>query len=526
MNDRINQGQQARLAAVFPILVEQILNALSRSPDRDFHILRRRYGLDGAPPSTLEELGACYGICRERIRQIQAQAVQRVRKVLAKPQETRKFKPAASLRRDFASLSKNLQRAPGVFTRRQFEEMIEANCGGRLEDDWFELLATLLEMKRLAPSSKVNCSGFGELWCSTDLISGRDADAIFKYLDELRSRVDAKTLPHIMSRLKVLVRGEIDLNLVRTILENFEPVELKGDVIRVRTKWLKYPVDQLFRVLEKADDPLSRDEITRRFNVIRVARCNGKALSVEDVGNRLSTDERFVNAGKSGFWALRCWNRLPQMTIVEAMEHALHGAGKPLRLPELLEATRRLRPGVARRSVVTYSSQNERFVRISDGRIALASWKLPDHKTGRRRTRLSRSDLVTGVEIVRGGRESMPLVELVAQLVDLLDKSEPTIRQRLARLDGLEFHSAPGARGKVVRFASKGNGSSVGPTDASPLKRDRIQSEIRRCLKGNPRPFSRKVDLWKKVNERVPCERSTFYRYLSEMQQVRSEHAL
>jgi hypothetical protein len=39
-------------------------------------VLQRRYGLDGRPASTLDEIGDHFGVTRERIRQIQVKAIE------------------------------------------------------------------------------------------------------------------------------------------------------------------------------------------------------------------------------------------------------------------------------------------------------------------------------------------------------------------------------------------------------------------------------------------------------------------
>ncbi|MDQ3894002.1 MAG: sigma-70 family RNA polymerase sigma factor [Actinomycetota bacterium] len=50
---------------------EDIENALASLPARERKVLELRYGLQGAPPSTLEEVGRAFGVTRERIRQIE-----------------------------------------------------------------------------------------------------------------------------------------------------------------------------------------------------------------------------------------------------------------------------------------------------------------------------------------------------------------------------------------------------------------------------------------------------------------------
>ena len=42
-------------------------------------VVERRFGLDGQPPQTLEELGTELGITRERVRQLELRALRQLR---------------------------------------------------------------------------------------------------------------------------------------------------------------------------------------------------------------------------------------------------------------------------------------------------------------------------------------------------------------------------------------------------------------------------------------------------------------
>lgn len=53
--------------------------ALAALPPRDADVVRRRWGLGGAEPATLEAIGADVGISRERVRQIERQSLDRLR---------------------------------------------------------------------------------------------------------------------------------------------------------------------------------------------------------------------------------------------------------------------------------------------------------------------------------------------------------------------------------------------------------------------------------------------------------------
>jgi RNA polymerase primary sigma factor len=65
---------------------EMIQKLLTDLDDREATILRLRYGLDENEPLTLKEIGAKIGLTRERIRQIEGEALQKLHKILSEYQ--------------------------------------------------------------------------------------------------------------------------------------------------------------------------------------------------------------------------------------------------------------------------------------------------------------------------------------------------------------------------------------------------------------------------------------------------------
>ena len=70
------------------LLKEQLLGVLDTLTPREEKVLRLRYGIDDGKPRTLEEVGKEFNVTRERIRQIEAKALRKLRH----PSRSRKLK--------------------------------------------------------------------------------------------------------------------------------------------------------------------------------------------------------------------------------------------------------------------------------------------------------------------------------------------------------------------------------------------------------------------------------------------------
>ena len=77
---RILEGYQSPFeATAAALLPDQVATMLDVLDARERDVLRMRYGLDRGDPRTLEEVGAHFHLTRERIRQIEARALSKLR---------------------------------------------------------------------------------------------------------------------------------------------------------------------------------------------------------------------------------------------------------------------------------------------------------------------------------------------------------------------------------------------------------------------------------------------------------------
>ncbi|MBR6786021.1 MAG: sigma-70 family RNA polymerase sigma factor, partial [Clostridia bacterium] len=66
-------------AASMLLLKEQLNDVLRTLTPREAKVLALRFGLEDGHPHTLEEVGSEFGVTRERIRQIEAKALRKLR---------------------------------------------------------------------------------------------------------------------------------------------------------------------------------------------------------------------------------------------------------------------------------------------------------------------------------------------------------------------------------------------------------------------------------------------------------------
>ena len=108
-------------AAAFTLLKEQLDEVLGTLTEREQKVLRLRFGLDDSRARTLEEVGKEFNVTRERIRQIEAKALRKLRH----PSRSRKFKRLFRLRYDYGIIKQI--RNNRIFCHRRL-------CSGRYRD--------------------------------------------------------------------------------------------------------------------------------------------------------------------------------------------------------------------------------------------------------------------------------------------------------------------------------------------------------------------------------------------------------
>ncbi len=76
-------GDHGHATIEAPVVALEVRRLIRRLKPREQHILVRHYGLDGRPAETLAAVAITLGLSRERVRQLESQALAQLRKVIA-----------------------------------------------------------------------------------------------------------------------------------------------------------------------------------------------------------------------------------------------------------------------------------------------------------------------------------------------------------------------------------------------------------------------------------------------------------
>ena len=84
MDAPFEADQERTLLDALQQVQQHIAEWLQSLPEKQREVVERRFGLAGRDASTLEQVGLDVGVTRERVRQIQVEALGKLRKILEK----------------------------------------------------------------------------------------------------------------------------------------------------------------------------------------------------------------------------------------------------------------------------------------------------------------------------------------------------------------------------------------------------------------------------------------------------------
>lgn len=433
---------------------------LARRDERDWPILRHRFGLEGARRLTLAELGAAYDLTRERVRQIESKVLTVLRAWLTRP-ETRgsseRLHPDVAAR--FAALEHlfaEIRRAPMIHDR--LVERCREVLGTQTDavDPIVRLLAALDDVDVIP----MRQAGLQPIW-ALDNPSLR-ADIALRVAQVHEALTQRTAAPMTDVEIAVAIneadgRRRITVADVRAHADLCSSVERRPDGRYAGRLEALSRMLQVERILDESGEPMHLSEIERRINHA-AARSGRRLIKRLNLSNQMSTSPRLVPIGRSGYWALREWADVDTGTVLALLERCLIEHDRPM-TPDEIHAWIAARRPVSANSVLAYLSMGDRFVRHDGGAWGLARWSAARGPRRGQRSRTKRDDrLVDRVRVIAARTlagqpdRTMPLTALRDLLKRELAIPSASAYHYLAQLDELETWRMDGSSRKAVRW--------------------------------------------------------------------------
>lgn len=336
-----------------PKLLGSLLNALdARSKD----VITRRYGLRGSEVETLEAIGKEYGITRERVRQIQSQAM----KVLRDNSEV--IQPMATL------VDEIFTAHGGILTEVQVVSAVRERLG---QNDVASYVAFFLDL--LTPYAHVTRdSYFKPHWRLAAAVS-EYATSIVETAKSILSRAK-----HPISESELVRQVRESLKLDASVVPDIHILSLLTASKAVqRTPFGEWGLtgwpetnprgvgDKAYAVLRRHGKP---EHFTMITQLINGANFDHKQANAQTVHNELIKDDRFVLVGR-GMYGLVEWGFIPG-TVADVIESLLAKASEPLSREEVVRQVLEQRH-VKKNTVLLGLQNHKRFVKTEGNRYSL-----------------------------------------------------------------------------------------------------------------------------------------------------------
>lgn len=340
----MNKQKQSVNTLNHPLSFFDVANyILADMPERAQEIVKKRFGINGGKPQTLERIGNDYGITRERVRQIIMDALKKI----SKDGENEHFKKAENKIIFTIDESNGIIKEKDIINKLSAEDQKEANalsfiCLGSsriisIEQEGIEK-SWALNKKTVDKVKEVGSVIESILNREHELLS--DEEMIKKVMDV---RQDA-TREEIICYVKVL-SGIRKNNFGKWGIAEWIEISPKGTRERIYT------------VLKEKGSPMHFTEIAKMIDQFGLSK---RKAHIQTVHNELIKNEQFVLVGR-GIYALKEWG-YSKGTIQDVLENILAKSRKSLTKEEILKEVSLVRQ-VKKATVLINLSNSKLFIK-------------------------------------------------------------------------------------------------------------------------------------------------------------------
>lgn len=312
------------------------LNLLVDLPSRPKEVILRRFGLQGGEKETLEAIGQSFGITRERVRQIEAGGLEKVKPLAKNYQEI------------FANFYDYFKKQGGL----KKEEILLNDLGSKNSQAQIYFLLSLdNNFSRISESEE-----FYPLW-TTDKNHVNQAQKIISFLfDKLKSAgkpVSFEELISWQSGDNTTLNSYLEIS--KKIQKNQENLFGLREWPEINPRGIK---DKAYLILKKLGKPLHFTEVTKKID----------GALTQTVHNELIRDARFVLVGR-GIYALSEWGYMPGQ-VKDVISCVLKDSKKAMTKEEILDKVLKQRM-VKENTILLNLSNKNYFQRDNQGKYTV-----------------------------------------------------------------------------------------------------------------------------------------------------------
>lgn len=331
----------------------RLCNAFLRDlPGRTRAVIENRFGLKGTVPKTLESIGREYGITRERVRQIEQEGIEMIKRVAKK-----------IAGEPFQYLDSQFKVSGGL---KKEEKIISEWSDPKFRNHVLFLLTLGDQFKKFRETED-----FYPFWTIEEktLIAAREI--IDSFIRELKKRNQlmsieeynppfALKLPPGVSLTPQAISSYLEIS--KQIMVSPEGLYGFPDWPEVNPRGIK---DKAYLVLKKANNPLHFTKVAALIESLPFA---SKKVLPQSVHNELIKDPRFVLIGR-GLYALREWGYEPGI-VKDIITKILRKADRPMSQEEIIKKVLEQRQ-VKENTIVFNLRDKKCFLKDSQGRYKL-----------------------------------------------------------------------------------------------------------------------------------------------------------
>jgi hypothetical protein len=346
-------SNMSNINATFEKHIAKFLDELA---PRARSVLKRRYGVGGTNPMTLEAIGNKEGITRERVRQIENDAMKRLRKSAS-------FGMLAAYEKEIVDLlnQQGGMAAEEVFLAcEEFKPVKDKNS-----------LILFFDLSPSLSKRKID-EAFHLRWHTREAPHDMIESALTSFSNDLKSSnttlSEAGAHEKYQTYAKKVGIDDLRASVIRTHLALSKNIEKNawGEYGHISSPFVRPRGmrESSFVVLSRANEPLHFREIAKRIEAFA-----GRRVHIQTVHNELIKDKRFVLVGR-GLYALGEWGYEPGF-VKDVLVRLLKNNG-PMNRDDILKHVSRLRK--VKSSTVFINLQNKKlFKPLDNGTFTITS---------------------------------------------------------------------------------------------------------------------------------------------------------